>query len=100
MPHASCSSRPALLIVDDDPQIRDLLTEYLDGHGFDVRAAADAAAARRCVAQFAPSIAILDVHLPGEDGLSLARWLHASHDDVGVLMLTTAEQAVDRVLGL
>ena len=89
-----------LLVVDDEPELRSLLCEYFGRHGFRVEAAADAAAARSAIASGVPALAILDVHMPGEDGLSLARWLRATHPAVGLILLTTASDAVDRVVGL
>ncbi|MFL6661458.1 MAG: response regulator transcription factor, partial [Rhizobacter sp.] len=91
---------PQLLVVDDEPEIRELLAEYFGRHGFGVRTAHDAASARTQVAAALPRIAILDVHMRGEDGLSLARWLRERHPGVGILMLTTAAETVDRVVGL
>ena len=89
-----------LLVVDDEPELRSLLAEYFTRHGFRVEVAADAAAARAAIALQPPSLTILDVHMPGEDGLSLARWLRASHPAIGLVLLTTASDAVDRVVGL
>ncbi|MFL6661144.1 MAG: response regulator [Rhizobacter sp.] len=91
---------PQLLVVDDEPEIRELLAEYFGRHGFGVRTAHDAASARTQVAAALPRIAILDVHMRGEDGLSLARWLRERHPGVGIVMLTTAAETVDRVVGL
>ncbi len=92
--------RPRLLVVDDEPELRSLLVEYFGRQGFDVEAAADAAAARASVAAGVPDAAILDIHMPGENGLSLARWLREAHPGVGLVMLTTASEAVDRIVGL
>jgi len=92
--------RRAILVVDDEPELRSLLAEYLERYEYDVRTAADAAAARLAVAEAAPDLAILDIHMPGEDGLSLSRWLRAAHPTMGQLMLTTAGEPVDRVVGL
>jgi len=89
-----------VLVVDDEPELRSLLAEYLGRQGFSVRAAADAAEARALVAQEPPPIAILDIHMPGENGLSLARWLREAHPRTGIVMLTTAGEAVDRIVGL
>lgn len=89
-----------LLVVDDEPELRSLLAEYFGRHGFDVRCAADAAQARALVAERPPALAILDIHMPGESGLTLARWLREAHPHVGILMLTTAGEPVDRVVGL
>jgi DNA-binding response OmpR family regulator len=89
-----------VLVVDDEPELRALLAEYLGRQGFSVRAAADAAEARALVAQEAPPVAILDIHMPGENGLSLARWLREAHPRTGIVMLTTAGEPVDRIVGL
>lgn len=94
------STQPSLLVVDDEPELRELLAEYFARQGFSVRTAADAAQARQCVADAQPSLALLDVNMPGETGLSLARWLREHHAGVGVVMLTTASDSVDRVVGL
>lgn len=91
---------PVLLVVDDEPELRGLLTEYFGRHGFEVRGAENAAAARALMAERAADLAILDVNMPGENGLSLARWLRATWPAMGVLMLTTAGEAVDRIVGL
>ena len=89
-----------MLVVDDEPELRSLLSEYFGRQGFQVEAVADAAAARAAVQAQVPRLAILDVHMPGEDGLSLARWLREHHPQVGIVMLTTAAETVDRVVGL
>lgn len=91
---------PRILFVDDEPDLRTLLSEYFQRHGCDVRTAGNAAVARQLVAQSLPDVAVLDVHMPGENGLSLARWLREQHAGVGIVMLTTASDTVDRVVGL
>lgn len=91
---------PTLLLVDDEAELRELLAEYFGRQGFAVRAAADAAEARRLLAETAPDMALLDLNMPGENGLSLARWMREAHPGVAILMLTTASDAVDRVVGL
>jgi two-component system phosphate regulon response regulator OmpR len=91
---------PTLLLVDDEAELRELLAEYFGRQGFAVRTAADAAEARRLLAEAAPDLALLDLNMPGENGLSLARWLREAHPGVAILMLTTASDAVDRVVGL
>lgn len=98
----SLSASPAtVLVVDDEPELRELLSEYLGRHGFAVRLAQDAAAARQMlVEQTLPALAILDVNMPGENGLSLARWLREAHPALPFLMLTTAGETVDRIVGL
>ncbi len=89
-----------LLIVDDEPELRGLLSEYFGRHGFAVRAAAGAAEARSLLAAQRPALALLDINMPGENGLSLARWLREAHPGVAVVMLTTASEPVDRIVGL
>jgi two-component system phosphate regulon response regulator OmpR len=96
----STPTPPTLLVVDDEPELRGLLSEYFSRHGYAVRAAEDAAVARALVAQARPDVAILDVNMPGENGLSLARWLRDTQPAMGLLMLTTAGEAVDRIVGL
>ncbi len=91
---------PVVMVVDDEPELRALLSEYLGRHGFTVHALADAAAARTLLAQTTPDIAVLDINMPGENGLSLARWMRETHASVAVMMLTTAGEAVDRIVGL
>jgi two-component system phosphate regulon response regulator OmpR len=65
-----------------------------------VRCAADAAQARMLIAEAAPDLAILDVNMPGENGLSLARWMRDAHPNTAVVMLTTAGESIDRIVGL
>ncbi|MET0334130.1 MAG: response regulator [Rhizobacter sp.] len=100
MTQGDASTGTTVLVVDDEPELRSLLGEYFGRHGFAVRAAPDAQAARAAVAESAPDLAILDINMPGENGLSLARWLRDAHPNVGLVMLTTAGESVDRVVGL
>jgi two-component system phosphate regulon response regulator OmpR len=100
MTDADLSARPRLLVVDDEPELRELLAEYFGRHGFDVRVAADAVAARAAIAESLPALALLDINMPGENGLSLARWLRETQPRVGVIMLTTASESIDRIVGL
>jgi DNA-binding response OmpR family regulator len=94
-------TRPAtVLVVDDEPELCGLLAEYLGRHGLEVRTAGHAAQARELVAQQVPDLAILDVNMPGENGLSLARWLRDTQPTMGIVMLTTASESVDRIVGL
>ncbi len=91
---------PIVLLVDDEPELRALLAEYFGRNGFDVMQAEDAAAARARVAERVPDVAVLDINMPGETGLSLARSLREAHPRLAVLMLTTAGEAIDRIVGL
>jgi DNA-binding response OmpR family regulator len=88
-----------VLVVDDDPQIRRLLGEYLSEQGYRVEQAADGVALRAALRQAVPDVVLLDLRLPGEDGLSLARYLR-EHYDVGLIMVTGAGQVIDRIVGL
>jgi len=97
---APSANLPTLLVVDDEPELRTLLGDYFGRHGFAVAAAADAAEARTWLAAQRPQVALLDINMPGENGLSLARWLREAHPGVGIVMLTTAGEAVDRIIGL
>lgn len=89
----------SVLIVDDDSQICDMLRDYLHEHGYDVRTAGDGASVRARVAEQVPHVVLLDVSLPGEDGLSLARYLRENHD-LGIIMVSGAGDTVDRIIGL
>ena len=91
--------RDRILIVDDDEDIRKLLEEYLRKNGFDAHAVADGPAMRDALAAKPASLVVLDLMLPGEDGLSLCRQLR-SRSQVPVLMLTAKGDPVDRIIGL
>jgi DNA-binding response OmpR family regulator len=88
-----------VLIVDDDAEIRETTGEYLSGHGFRTVLARDGREMRAACAEALPDLVLLDLNLPGEDGLSLTRWLRA-HYDVPIIMVTGAGEVVDRVVGL
>ena len=88
-----------VLLVDDDPQIRELVTTYLTGEGFDVTACPDGEAMGAAMARRPADVVVLDINLPGEDGLSLMHRLRREHD-VGIIMLTVRDEPVDRVIGL
>jgi two-component system, OmpR family, response regulator len=88
-----------ILIVDDDRDIRESMGEYLQGHGYEVALAENGEAMRQALAAAMPAVVLLDLNMPGEDGLSLARWLRANHD-VAIIMVTGAGEVVDRVIGL
>jgi len=88
-----------ILLVDDNAEIRDALGRYLRRHGMMVTAAEDAAQARRILAAAAPNLVLLDIMMPGEDGLSLCRHLRET-SDLPIIMLTAVDEATDRVVGL
>lgn len=89
----------SLLVVDDDPDIRALLGEYLADAGFRVSAAADGPSMWAAMREEMPDAVILDLMLPGEDGLSLCRTLRAT-TQVGIVMLTARGTLLDRIVGL
>ena len=88
-----------LLLVDDDPGLRDLLSHYLAREGYRVATAADGPSMDRWLAKHRPDLIILDLMLPGEDGLSLARRVRAE-SDVPIIMISARGDEVDRILGL
>lgn len=90
---------PHVLIVDDDHRIRNLLSRYLCENGFRVTPAADASAARAAMRGLAFDLVVLDVMMPGETGLSLARALKDA-SDVPVCLLTARSEPEDRIEGL
>ncbi|KDA02516.1 response regulator [Hyphomonas oceanitis] len=90
-----------ILVVDDDDRIRDLLKRFLSREGHRVTAAGDAAAARRLLATMEFDLAILDVMMPGEDGLSLLAAIRAGREkETPVMLLTARGEASDRIGGL
>ena len=90
---------PHILVVDDQREICDLVQDYLSSEGYRVSIANDGAAMRRAMAQSAVDLVILDLMLPGEDGLTLARALR-DVSDVGIIILTGRGDTVDRIIGL
>ena len=91
---------PHVLIVDDDTRIRDLLGSYLRRHGFRVSTAANAAEARARMQALAFDVLVLDIMMPGEDGLSLTKSLRAIRSDVPILLLSALGETSDRIAGL
>lgn len=90
---------PHLLVVDDDREIRDLLSRFLSRHGYRVTMAKDAREARRLVADARIDLMILDIMMPGEDGLSLCRDMRAK-STTPIIMLTAMGEDTDRIVGL
>ncbi len=93
------SDTPAIIVVDDDPDIRETLLTYFEANDFVVDEAGDGAELRAKVAEGSYDLAILDLKMPGEDGLSLCRFLRET-TDMGVVMLTGSGDSIDRVIGL
>jgi len=88
-----------ILVVDDEPEICDLVQDYLIGEGYTVRSTNDGAGMRRAMEQAPVDLVILDLKLPDEDGLTLARWLRENFR-AGIIMLTGRGEVVDHTLGL
>jgi two-component system phosphate regulon response regulator OmpR len=88
-----------IVVVDDEQEVRDLIRDYLTRHGYAV-SVADGGPAMRTILSGRPAhLVILDLRMPGEDGLSLARYLRAQ-GPVGIIMVTASSETVDRVVGL
>lgn len=88
-----------VLVVDDDPDLCSLLSDYLTTNGFQVQAVGDGAAMREALARELPDVIVMDLMLPGEDGLSLTRIIKAQWN-LPVLMLSARGEEMDRVIGL
>ncbi|MEP7188024.1 MAG: response regulator transcription factor [Roseiflexaceae bacterium] len=88
-----------ILVVDDEQRLRDLLRGYLEREGFTVRTAADGLTALDSVRQYAPAVVVLDLMLPGLDGLEVCRRLR-TFSDAYVIMLTAKTEEIDRIVGL
>ena len=88
-----------ILVCDDEDDVREMLTEYLERRGFQTSAAENAFAMRDAIEAEAPDAVILDINMPGEDGLTALRRLRAD-GDIPVIMLTATADVVDRILGL
>jgi len=91
---------PALLIVDDDAEIRRLVVELFQAEGFEMAAAADGVEMDRALARQRPDLVLLDLMMPGEDGLALCRRLRSAADPIPIIMLTAKSDAIDRIVGL
>lgn len=93
------TSRARIFVCDDEPHLREMVGEYLEERGFAVVEAENAAALHRAVADNAPDLIILDINMPGEDGLTALRNLR-SNCAAPVIMLSAADQVIDKVIGL
>ncbi len=99
MTHSDTSAPVHVLLVDDEQSLREPLAEYLTGQGFRVSEAESGAGARSVLLNEAPDIALVDIMMPGEDGLSLTRFLSETKN-LPVILLTARGEATDRIVGL
>jgi two-component system, OmpR family, phosphate regulon response regulator PhoB len=88
-----------VLVVDDEPIVRDVIVRYLKRDGFSTLEAADGDRARELIETGGPELVVLDLMLPGTDGLELCRWIR-SRSDLPVIMLTARGEEADRIVGL
>ena len=93
------SGAPQILVVDDDPDVLEMVADFLAQNAFEVRTAANAAQARQVMLAHPIQLALIDRRMPGEDGISLARHLR-EHSAAGIILLTAAGEVVDRIVGL
>ncbi|MEJ7670011.1 MAG: two-component system response regulator OmpR [Casimicrobiaceae bacterium] len=94
------SASPKILVVDDDVRLRDLLKRYLAEQGFQVTTLADARELGKQLQRDPPHLVVLDLMLPGEDGLAVCRRLRGAGDTVPIIMLTAKGEEIDRIVGL
>jgi len=93
------SERGAILVVDDDRDVRETIRDYFEHCGFEVYVAGDGEGMRKVLAGRRIDLVLMDLNLPGTDGLALTRELRSKHD-LAIIMLTAAGQIVDRIVGL
>ncbi len=93
------SESSRVLIVDDDPAVRAMLCEYLSGHGYACGVAGSGVQMRESIERDFPDVVLLDIRLPGEDGLVLAKYLRERYD-LAIIMVTASGDVIDRVVGL
>jgi two-component system phosphate regulon response regulator OmpR len=94
------ASSPRIIVVDDDAELRNLLQRYLGEQGFSVRTVSDGSALSNQLARSPADAIVLDLMMPGEDGLAVCRRLRAAGDATPILMLTAKGDPMDRILGL
>jgi DNA-binding response OmpR family regulator len=90
---------PSVLVVDDEPIVRSVVVRYLERDGYETFEASDGIAAREMIERSQPDLVVLDVMLPGIDGLELCRWIR-SNSERPVIMLTARGEEADRIVGL
>lgn len=94
------SEPKTIVIVDDEPQVRAMLESYLAREGFATSGAGSGEMMQQILSRTTADLVILDVILPGEDGLEIARRLRRTNPDIGIIMLTAKGDEIDRVVGL
>jgi DNA-binding response OmpR family regulator len=92
--------QPVIAIVEDEEHLREAVAEYMEQHGFHVLTAGDAAGFRQIAREEPFHLVVLDITMPGEDGLSLARWLRQWPNRPGIIFATASGTQVDRIVGL
>jgi len=92
--------QPKILVIDDDLRLRELLLRYLGEQGFNVSAEPDAAGLDKRLERGRPDLLVLDLMLPGEDGLAVCRRLRGAGEDIPIIMLTAKGDEIDRIIGL
>jgi two-component system phosphate regulon response regulator OmpR len=97
---ATTAQTPKVLVVDDDVRLRDLLTRYLSEQGFQASALPDGRDLDKKLQRDPPHLVVLDLMLPGEDGLAICRRLRCAGETVPIIMLTAKGEDVDRIVGL
>jgi DNA-binding response OmpR family regulator len=93
------SSVKTILVVDDEPIVREVVVRYLEREGYRTLEAADGGTAREVVERAIPDLVVLDVMLPGTDGLELCRWIRST-SELPVILLTARGEEADRIVGL
>jgi DNA-binding response OmpR family regulator len=88
-----------VLVVDDEPIVREVVVSYLEREGYQTLEAGDGDVARRLIEEEPPGLVVLDVMLPGTDGLELCRWIRA-RSDLPIILLTARGEEADRIVGL
>lgn len=89
-----------ILLVDDEINIVQLARLYLERDGYQVQSVGDGLAALKAIAEYRPALVVLDIMLPGLDGMEVVRRLRSDHNNVPVLMLTARDEDIDKILGL